>query len=201
VLIFHPGGFIFNSSATRGAGNAARRGGFEARIVDYPLADVPAAVNMSLRLAKRLHRHGRTVYAYGESAGGTLALLLAERGLVRAAAAQAPVSDIPGWIVSTGNDVNQLAQVLKLDQTQLTELSPDTHETRSPIMAETPVNDPISATTDSWAASRPLVKAVPVPGAHLDPAYRASNVTLAMRFLTQRRRADMAGRSLGTIRY
>ena len=37
------------------------------------------------------------VYAYGSSAGGTLAALLAGDGLVTAAVAKAPVSDLVGW--------------------------------------------------------------------------------------------------------
>jgi dipeptidyl aminopeptidase/acylaminoacyl peptidase len=37
------------------------------------------------------------VYAYGTSAGGTLAALLAGDGMVEAAVAKAPVSDLVGW--------------------------------------------------------------------------------------------------------
>jgi fermentation-respiration switch protein FrsA (DUF1100 family) len=37
------------------------------------------------------------VYAYGTSAGGTLAALLAGDGLVSAAVAKAPISDLVGW--------------------------------------------------------------------------------------------------------
>ncbi len=183
------------------AAHAARMRGFAPKIVDYPLLNVPGAVRQSTQLAKRLNRRGRTVYAYGESAGGMLALLLAERGLVRAASAQAPVADLPGWIVSTGNDVNQLGALLKLDSQQLLELSPDRHGSLSPIMAEVPVQDPISPITTTWATRRRLVKAVLVPGDHLDPAYYTQNLTLAMSFLSERRRADRAGRPLAGIGY
>lgn len=175
--------------------------GFVPKVVDYPLLNVPGAVRQSTRLAKRLNRRGRTVYAYGESAGGTFALLLAERGLVRAASAQAPVADIPGWITSTGNDVNRLGALLKLNSEQLSELSPDTHGTLSPIMAEVPADDPISPITTSWATRRRLVKAVSVPGGHLDPAYYTQNLSLAMRFLSERRRADRSDRQSAGIGY
>lgn len=199
--MFHPGGFIFAGKPMNQAAQAARRRGFEPKIVDYPLLNVPGAVRKSTQLAKRLNRRGRTVYAYGDSAGGTLALLLAERGLVRAASAQAPVADIPGWITTTGNDVSQVGALLKLDSEQLLELSPDTHGTRSPIMAEVPVEDPISPITTSWATRRRLVKAVSVPGGHLDPAYYTQNLSLAMRFLSERRRADRTDRPLAGIGY
>jgi hypothetical protein len=201
VLIFHSGGFIYAGKPMNQAAQAARRRGFEPKIVDYPLLNVPGAVRESTQLAKRLNRRGRTVYAYGESAGGTLALLLAERGLVRAASAQAPVADIPGWITSTGNDVDRLAALLKLDSQQLVELSPDTHGTVSPIIAEAPLDDAISPITTSWAARRRLVKAVSVPGVHLDPTYYAQNLNLAMRFLSERRRADRSDRPLAGIGY
>ncbi len=201
VLIFHSGGFIFAGKPMHQAAHAARRRGFVPKIVNYPPLNVPGAVRQSTQLAKRLNRRGRTVYAYGESAGGTLALLLAERGLVRAASAQAPVADIPGWITSTGSDVNKVGALLKLDSAQLVELSPDTHGTLSPIMAEVPVEDPISPITASWAARRRLVKAVSVPGRHLDPAYYTRNLSLAMRFLSERRRADRSDRPLAGIGY
>jgi len=43
-------------------------------------------------------RYGTSsVYAYGSSAGGTLAALLAGEGLVAAAAAKAPISDLLAW--------------------------------------------------------------------------------------------------------
>lgn len=68
------------------------------RAADHlPLFDPLAAWHRVRDEARRLARRGRSLYAYGESAGGTLAALLAERCLVRAATVNAPVSDLTSW--------------------------------------------------------------------------------------------------------
>jgi fermentation-respiration switch protein FrsA (DUF1100 family) len=59
---------------------------------------MPGAFRAARAEAVRLRaRHGSAVYAYGSSAGGTLAALLAGDGLVSAAVAKAPVSDLLDW--------------------------------------------------------------------------------------------------------
>jgi fermentation-respiration switch protein FrsA (DUF1100 family) len=59
---------------------------------------MPAAFQAARAEAIRLRaRAGNAVYAYGSSAGGTLAALLAGDGLVSAAVAKAPVSDLLDW--------------------------------------------------------------------------------------------------------
>ena len=64
----------------------------------YPLGDMPGAFQAARALAIRLRAtHGNAVYAYGSSSGGTLAALLAGDGLVSAAVAKAPISDLLGW--------------------------------------------------------------------------------------------------------
>jgi acetyl esterase/lipase len=61
------------------------------------LWDVPAAVQTAVADARRLRERGYRVFAYGDSAGGTLAALLADRGLVRAAVANEPPSNLIEW--------------------------------------------------------------------------------------------------------
>ena len=64
----------------------------------YPLDDLSGAVAAARAAARRLNvRHPGQVYAYGTSAGGTLAALLAGDGMVEAAVAKAPISDLVGW--------------------------------------------------------------------------------------------------------
>jgi acetyl esterase/lipase len=179
---------------------AAHRLGFQQRVVDYPLGNVPAAVKHSVRLARRLSKR-RSLYAYGDSAGGTLASLLAQRGLVKASATQAPVSNIGQWSVSTGNDPAQLEEALHLNPRSAREFSPNKHRSRSPIFAEAPVNDAISGPTLAWGRTSRFVKAVSVPGDHLDPTYYVSNLKRAMWFLAARRKADRGRRPLGGVRY
>jgi acetyl esterase/lipase len=199
MLLFHGGGFIYNMPMNQ-AIQAARHRGFQPRVVDYPLGNVPAAVKRSVRLARRLSKR-RSVYAYGDSAGGTLASLLAERGLVKAAATQAPVSNIGQWAVTTGNDPARLEEALHLNAVSAREFSPSKHRARSPIFAEAPVDDAISGPTLVWARKSRLVMAVSVPGNHLDPAYYASNLERAMWFLAMRRKADRGRHPLVGVRY
>lgn len=67
--------------------------------MDYPLGDFLGAVRTARAEARRLRRRYGIdrVFAYGSSAGGTLAALLSGQGLVAAAVAKAPVSDLLGW--------------------------------------------------------------------------------------------------------
>jgi fermentation-respiration switch protein FrsA (DUF1100 family) len=99
LLLIHGGSFLFEDplfeSLTAAPAIAA---GFVPHYVEYPLDDLPAAV-LAVRTAARELRAqvGPEVYAYGASAGGTLAALLAGDGLVAAAAAKAPPTDLVGW--------------------------------------------------------------------------------------------------------
>jgi pimeloyl-ACP methyl ester carboxylesterase len=77
---------------------AAVEAGFIPHYLSYPLDDLSGAVLAARAEARRLGRRYRgRVYAYGTSAGGTLAALLAGDGLVAAAAAKAPISDLVDW--------------------------------------------------------------------------------------------------------
>lgn len=100
LLLFHGGAFLFNDGSfeerTRERAIAA---GFEPHYVEYPLGDLPGAVEAAAAAAAELDAVYGTenVYAYGASAGGVFAALLAERGLVAGAAAKAPPSDLTSW--------------------------------------------------------------------------------------------------------
>jgi acetyl esterase/lipase len=88
LLLFHGGVFLFPDrnfqARTRGI---AMRAGFVPHYVDYPLGDLPGAVAAAEEAARDLDAEYGTasVYAYGSSAGGDLAAILAGRGLVTAA--------------------------------------------------------------------------------------------------------------------
>jgi pimeloyl-ACP methyl ester carboxylesterase len=99
LLLIHGGSFLYEDptfeSLTRAA---ARAGGFIPHYLRYPLGDMPAAFQAARAEALRLRaKYGSAVYAYGTSAGGTLAALLAGDGLVSAAVAKAPPTDLLGW--------------------------------------------------------------------------------------------------------
>jgi pimeloyl-ACP methyl ester carboxylesterase len=99
LLLIHGGSFLYEDPTfeplTRAAARAA---GFIPHYLHYPLDDMPAAFQAARAEAIRLRaRYGSAVYAYGTSVGGTLAALLAGEGLVSAAVAKAPPTDLLGW--------------------------------------------------------------------------------------------------------
>jgi fermentation-respiration switch protein FrsA (DUF1100 family) len=99
LLLIHGGSFLYEDPLfeplTRARAVAA---GFVPHYLTYPLGDLTAAVTAARAEARRLNnRYPGRVYAYGTSAGGTLAALLAGDGMVEAAVAKAPVSDLVGW--------------------------------------------------------------------------------------------------------
>ena len=100
LILIHGGSFLYGDPTFRSRTRAAARAaGFVPHYLRYPLGDMPAAVLAARAEAARLRaRYGReAVYAYGSSAGGTLAALLAGDGLVSAAVAKAPISDLLAW--------------------------------------------------------------------------------------------------------
>lgn len=100
LLLIHGGSFLFDDPYFQMRTEApAIAAGFAPHYLSYPLEDLPGAVIAAREEAARLReRFGRNdVYAYGSSAGGMLAALLAGEGLVSAAVAKAPPSDLIAW--------------------------------------------------------------------------------------------------------
>ena len=100
LLLFHGGSFLFEDPLFQPSiAEKARAAGFVPHFVTYPLGDLPGAIRQAQAEATRLRQKFGLlrVYAYGASAGGTLAALLSGDGLVSAAVAKAPVSDLVSW--------------------------------------------------------------------------------------------------------
>lgn len=100
LLLIHGGSFLYDDPDFQPRTEAAAvAAGFVPHYVSYPLGDLPAAVLQARADARELRQKVGVdrVYAFGASAGGTLAALLAGDGLVGAAAAKAPVTDLVGW--------------------------------------------------------------------------------------------------------
>jgi dipeptidyl aminopeptidase/acylaminoacyl peptidase len=99
LLLIHGGSFLYEDPLfeplTRARAVAA---GFVPHYLSYPLGDLRGAVAAARAETRKLNNlYPGRVYAYGTSAGGTLAALLAGDGMVEAAVAKAPVSDLVGW--------------------------------------------------------------------------------------------------------
>lgn len=99
LILIHGGSFLYEDPSFEAlTRRRALRAGFTPHYLRYPLGDMPAAFQAARSEAVRLRaRYGSAVYAYGSSAGGTLAALLAGDGLVSGAVAKAPVSDLVDW--------------------------------------------------------------------------------------------------------
>lgn len=100
VALLHPGSFWIGATAPylRRYCRPFVRAGFDAVGVDYPVRDFFGALAHVRRTIARLGRRERhrPVFAFGESAGGTFATLLAVRGVVPAIAV-APVTNLVTW--------------------------------------------------------------------------------------------------------
>lgn len=136
LLLIHGGSFLYEDptfeSLTRAAARAA---GFVPHYLRYPLGDMPAALEAARAEAIRLRTaYGSAVYAYGSSAGGTLAALLAGEGLVSAAVAKAPPTDLLGWAWPLGAYGPDYYEQIGLDPAARRRLSPLRRPARSPLL-------------------------------------------------------------------
>jgi acetyl esterase/lipase len=137
LLLFHGGSFLFEDPSfeplTRSLVEAS---GFVPHYVDYPLGDLPAAVLAARAEAARLRaRFGiDDVFAYGSSAGGTLAALLSGDGLVAAAVAKAPVSDLVGWAWPLGTYGEDYDEQIALTEQAGYRLSPLRRPQQRPLL-------------------------------------------------------------------
>ncbi len=97
---------------------------------------MPAAVLAVRAEAKRLRdKFGLDmVYAYGSSAGGTLAALLSGDGLVGAAVAKAPVSNLVSWEWPLGEYGPKYYERIDLDLAARYRLSPLRRAEQQPLL-------------------------------------------------------------------
>lgn len=136
LLLIHGGSFLFEDQTFEPLTRAAAlRAGFIPHYLRYPLGDMPAAFQAARAEARRLRaRYGSSVYAYGTSAGGTLAALLAGDGLVSAAVAKAPPTDLLGWSWPLGAYGADYYEQIGLNPTARRWLSPLRRPVRSPLL-------------------------------------------------------------------
>ena len=193
--MFHSGGFVLGSTDSLAAAEEAATGlGFDPVAVEYPLGDLPAAVLAAEEAARSSARGGQAVYAYGESAGGTLAALLATAGRVEAAATYSQLTDIDVYL----DDLDPGAQAyIAATDRQLRKFSPATHDSAAPLLALVPAEDDPeqNLATEEWDRRERRVSTASVPGGHLgagdEPDVYQSNMERALSWLS--RRAAAAG--------
>lgn len=186
LLTFHGGGFVEGDPVIEDVEAAAATRGFKVVRVDYQLGNLRAAVRDARRAASR---HPKAV-AYGESAGGTLAVLLAQRGLVdRAVGWLAPVD-----LRRTFSNplLAEYAQRLGASRRDLKWASPVNHETRNPVFVQIGRDDLLVNAKQQrrWARDEPLVRARTYAANHVwppEPSVRERQVAQALRWLKEGR--------------
>lgn len=98
VVVIHGGSFVIGDPGmTADTCEAFGARGWRVTNLDYPLGDLSGAEAAVREAARRARRTSEVTLAYGESAGGGLASLMAARGWVDGAFAWAPVSDLARW--------------------------------------------------------------------------------------------------------
>lgn len=148
---------------------------------------MPAAVLRARAEARRLReRFGLDrVYAYGSSAGGTLAALLAGDGLVAAAVAKAPVSDLATWEWPLGAYGPDYFERIGLDLAAQLRLSPLRRPARAPLLVYQGRGDQVVPLAMNQAFDQKFerVQLWEVPGGHTTERVRPYLVSKAMRWL------------------
>jgi acetyl esterase/lipase len=190
LLLFHGGSFLFDDPTFEGlTGPPALAAGFKVHFVEYPLGDFPAAVRRAREEARRLRdRFGvARVYAYGSSAGGTLAALLSGDGLVSAAVSKAPVSDLLGWEWPLGVYGADYFEQIQAGLITRRQLSPLRRRAVNPLLLIQGRADSVVPQTMNlaFAAKFPRVHLWVVAGGHRTERARPFLVYRAMRWLAR----------------
>ena len=167
--------------------------------VTYPLGDVPAAVLAARAAARELREKVgvENVFAYGSSAGGTLAALLSGEGLVSAAVAKAPVSDFVSWeFPATAYGPNYDEEV-GLTPTSRYRLSPLRRPAKSPLLVVQGRGDKVvpPAMNAAFAAKFNRVHLLTVPGGHTTDKIRPFVVKDGMDWLARTARLQALARA------
>jgi pimeloyl-ACP methyl ester carboxylesterase len=190
LLLIHGGSFLFEDPEfeplTRAAALAA---GFVPHYVIYPLDNLPEAVERVRAEARRLREKFGVdrVYAYGASAGGTLAALLSGEELVSAAVAKAPVSDLITWTWPLEQYGPAYWESLGVDLADRERLSPIRRAQQAPLLLIQGRGDHVvpPSMNEAFAAVYPRVTLWLVAGGHLTERARPFLVTRAMEWLAK----------------
>lgn len=195
LLLFHGGSFLFEDPTFKEATEPlAEEAGFVPHYVDYPLGNLPAALTRAREEAARLRsRYGvEAVYAYGSSAGGTLATLLAGEGLVAAAVAKAPPSDLVGWTWPLSTYGSDYYERIGLSEEARYRLSPLRRPEQQPLLLLQGRSDQVvpAAMSEAFAAKFRQASLWLLAGGHRAERSRPQVVVRALRWLLRANGAE-----------
>ena len=192
LLLIHGGSFLFEDPYFQARTEApAIAAGFVPHYLSYPLEDLPGAVMAAREEAARLReRFGRDdIYAYGSSAGGTLAALLAGDGLVSAAVAKSAPSDLVGWEWPLSAYGPDYYEEIGANPDERRRLSPFRRPMTRPLLVVQGRADRVVplAMNQAFAAKFRRVHLWVVPGGHATDRTRPWEIRRAMRWLARLR--------------
>jgi dipeptidyl aminopeptidase/acylaminoacyl peptidase len=189
LLLIHGGSFLFEDPNFEPLTRAAAiKAGFVPHYLHYPLGDLRGAITAARTEAHRLgERFPGRVYAYGASAGGTLAAILAGDGLVRAAVAKAPISDLLDWEWPLGRYGPDYYEQIGTDPAIRRRFSPLRRAALRPLLVIQGRNDQVvpPAMNEAFAAKFFRVHLWEVPGGHTTDRLRPYIVAQAMGWLSK----------------
>ena len=163
VLLIHGGGYYLDYGIIHPAATVFEAHGLQPVLVDYAIGDIAQARRDVRAAAGRFP--DRTVFAYGESAGGGLAAMLAQSDLIDAAALHSPLADLTEerW-AGLGREFGCWWEEC------LRRFSPALSDARQPTLAMVPEQDQAvdPRRVLDWAANDPLVRSISYPGGHLE---------------------------------
>ena len=167
VLLIHGGSWLRgHAPAMDIPAQIARDLGMKPVSIEYPLGDIAAANRTARRVAKAWRESGYDVVAFGESAGGQMATLLAAEGRVDYAVGNAPVSNLLRYW--EGNE-QEFWDGLGADVATRRELSPALQPQDRPVFLLHSPKDPgvpFDLSVD-YARAFPQVKLRRVGGCHI----------------------------------
>jgi dipeptidyl aminopeptidase/acylaminoacyl peptidase len=190
LILIHGGSFLFHDPFFRPLTRPwALEAGFVPHYIDYPLNDLPGAVTAARLEARRLREQVGVsrVFAYGASAGGTLAAILAGEGDVAAAVAKAPISDLATWEWPLGRyGTSYYENIVASPQARL-RLSPVNRPEQQPLLVVQGRRDDVvpAAMNEAFAAKFDRVHLWLVPGGHTTERAHPWILEGAMRWLAQ----------------
>ena len=203
LILIPGGGFTFHdANFWPTMAPIAISAGFVPHLLDYRLFDLGGAVSDAYEFAENLkRRYGRNnVFAYGSSAGGTLAALLASEGLVSASVASSALYDFRDWPWATYYRGPDYLEAIRADWGARRAYSPVGRRLRCPLLAVHGSWDPVVPVlqAQNYVATHPRARLRLFGGGHGLYRTRPASINGAMRWLkrTGKKQAKIARKQL-----
>lgn len=185
-LLIHGGGWNSGGPIAMDWADAWAKGeGFDTVKVPYTLFDLRKANDDVRNVASAYTTQGRSVVAYGDSVGGTMAALLAAEGRVEAAATNGAPMDLLRWSLPNGQTSPAYWASVKGDPWARREFSPFYTVHQAPVRAAHSKSDSVVgyALAQEYAARFFETALVTIEGSHVYCAMNSQDSTWGTRYM------------------